>query len=50
MADGIELGKAYVQIVPSAQASKRLTEMFDEETDGLGEQTGRASARNWSAP
>ena len=41
MADGIELGKAYVQIVPSAQGIKSaLTEMFDEETDGLGEQTG----------
>ena len=34
MADGIELGKAYVQIVPSAQGIKSaLTEMFDEETD-----------------
>lgn len=42
MADGIELGKAYVQIVPSAQGIKSaLTEMFDEETDGLGEQTGQ---------
>ena len=43
MADGIELGKAYVQIVPSAQGIKSaLTEMFDEETDGLGEQTGQS--------
>lgn len=43
MADGIELGKAYVQIVPSAQGIKNaLTEMFDEETDGLGEQTGQS--------
>lgn len=42
MADGIELGKAYVQIVPSAQGIKSaLTEMFDEETEGLGEQTGQ---------
>lgn len=43
MADGIELGKAYVQIVPSAQGIKSaLTEIFDEETDGLGEQTGQS--------
>lgn len=43
MADRIELGKAYVQIVPSAQGIKSaLTEMFDEETDGLGEQTGQS--------
>ena len=43
MADGLELGKAYVQIVPSAQGIKSaLTEMFDEETDGLGEQTGQS--------
>lgn len=43
MADGIELGKAYVQIVPSAQGIKSaLTEMFDEETDDLGEQTGQS--------
>lgn len=43
MADGIELGKAYVQIVPSAQGIKSaLTEMFDEETEGLGEQTGQS--------
>ena len=43
MADGIELGKAYVQIVPSAQGIKSaLTEMFDEETEGLGEQTGKS--------
>lgn len=43
MADGIELGKAYVQIVPSAQGIKSaLTETFDEETDGLGEQTGQS--------
>lgn len=46
MADGIELGKAYVQIVPSAQGIKSaLTEMFDEETDGLGEQTGQSIGR-----
>ena len=43
MPDGIELAKAYVQIVPSAQGIKSaLTEMFDEETDGLGEQTGQS--------
>lgn len=43
MADGIELAKAYVQIVPSAQGIKSaLTEMFDEETEGLGEQTGQS--------
>ena len=43
MTDGIELGKAYVQIVPSAQGIKSaLTEMFDEETEGLGEQTGQS--------
>lgn len=43
MADGIELGKAYVQIVPSAQGIKSaLTEMFDEETEGIGEQTGQS--------
>lgn len=43
MADGIELGKAYVQIVPSAQGIKSaLTEMFDEETEGLGKQTGQS--------
>lgn len=43
MADGIELGKAYVQIVPSAHGIKSaLTEMFDEETEGLGEQTGQS--------
>ena len=43
MADGLELGKAYVQIVPSAQGIKSaLTEMFDEETEGLGEQTGQS--------
>ena len=43
MADRIELGKAYVQIVPSAQGIKSaLTEMFDEETEGLGEQTGQS--------
>lgn len=51
MADGIELGKAYVQIVPSAQGIKSaLTEMFDEETDGLASRPGRASVRNSSAP
>ena len=38
-----ELGKAYVQIVPSAQGIKSaLTGMFDEETDGLGERVGRS--------
>ena len=42
MADGIELGKAYVQIIPSAEGIKAaLTDIFGEETDGLGRQTGQ---------
>ena len=45
MADGIELGKAYVQIVPSAQGIKSaLTEMFDEETEALASRP----AEHWS--
>lgn len=42
MADKIEMAKAYVQIVPSAEGIKSaLTDIFDEETDGLGEKTGQ---------
>ena len=38
-----ELGKAYVQIVPSAQGIKSaLTDIFDEETDGLGKKVGQS--------
>lgn len=43
MADHIEMAKAYVQIVPSAQGIKgALQDMFDEETDGLGEKVGQS--------
>lgn len=42
MPDKIEMAKAYVQIVPSAEGIRAaLTDVFDEETDGLGEKTGR---------
>ena len=42
-ADHIEMAKAYVQIVPSAQGIKgALQDMFDEETDGLGEKVGQS--------
>ena len=42
MPDKIEMAKAYVQIVPSADGIRAaLTDVFDEETDGLGEKTGR---------
>ena len=37
MPDQIEMAKAYVQIVPSADGIRAaLTDVFDEETDGLG--------------
>lgn len=43
MADKIEMAKAYVQIVPSAEGVRSaLTDIFDEETDGLGEKTGQS--------
>ena len=43
MADKIEMAKAYVQIVPSAEGIRSaLTDIFDEETDGLGEKTGQS--------
>nr|DAV12031.1 MAG TPA: tail tape measure protein [Caudoviricetes sp.] len=43
MADKIEMAKAYVQIVPSADGVRSaLTDIFDEETDGLGEKTGQS--------
>ena len=41
MADHIEMAKAYVQIVPSAQGIKgALEDVFGKETDGLGTKTG----------
>ena len=41
MADHIEMAKAYVQIVPSAQGIKgTLEDVFGKETDGLGTKTG----------
>lgn len=41
MADRIEMAKAYVQIVPSAQGIKgALEDVFGKETDGLGTKTG----------
>ena len=41
MADHIEMAKAYVQIVPSADGIRAaLTDVFDEETDGLGAKVG----------
>lgn len=41
MADYIEMAKAYVQIVPSAQGIKgALEDVFGKETDGLGTKTG----------
>lgn len=41
MADHIEMAKAYVQIVPSAQGIKgALEDVFGKETDGLGAKTG----------
>ena len=41
MADHIEMAKAYVQIVPSAQGIKgALENVFGKETDGLGTKTG----------
>ena len=43
MSEGIEMAKAYVQIVPSAQGIRAaLTDIFGEETDGLGEKTGQS--------
>ena len=42
MSDKIEMAKAYVQIVPSAEGIKAaLTDVFDEETEGLGEKVGQ---------
>lgn len=42
MPDKIEMAKAYVQIVPSADGIRAaLTDVFDEETDGLGKKTGQ---------
>ncbi len=42
MSDKIEMAKAYVQIVPSADGIRAaLTDVFDEETDGLGKKTGQ---------
>jgi len=41
VADHIEMAKAYVQIVPSAQGIKgALENVFGKETDGLGTKTG----------
>jgi len=41
VADHIEMAKAYVQIVPSAQGIKgALEDVFGKETDGLGTKTG----------
>ena len=43
MADHIEMAKAYVQIVPSADGIRAaLTDVFDEETDGLGANVGQS--------
>lgn len=43
MPDKIEMAKAYVQIVPSAQGIRAaLTDVFDEETDGLGAKVGQS--------
>ena len=43
MADHIEMAKAYVQIVPSADGIRAaLTDVFDEETDGLGAKVGQS--------
>ena len=43
MADHIEMAKAYVQIVPSAQGIKgALEDVFGKETDGLGTKTGQS--------
>ena len=42
MPDKIEMAKAYVQIVPSADGIRAaLTDVFDEETDGLGAKVGQ---------
>ena len=57
MPDKIEMAKAYVQIVPSADGIRAaLTDVFDEETDGLGAKVGQSMAvlicpiwRNFSA-
>ena len=43
MADHIEMAKAYVQIVPSADGIRAaLTDVFDEETDSLGANVGQS--------
>ena len=43
MPDKIEVAKAYVQIVPSADGIRAaLTDVFDEETDGLGAKVGQS--------
>ena len=43
MPDKIEMAKAYVQIVPSAQGIKgALEDVFGKETDGLGEKVGQS--------
>ena len=43
MPDKIEMAKAYVQIVPSADGIRAaLTDIFDEETDGLGAKVGQS--------
>lgn len=43
MPDKIEMAKAYVQIVPSADGIRAaLTDVFDEETDGLGAKVGQS--------
>ena len=43
MSDKIEMAKAYVQIVPSADGIRAaLTDVFDEETDGLGAKVGQS--------
>ena len=43
MSDKIEMAKAYVQIVPSAEGIRAaLIDVFDEETDGLGAKVGQS--------
>lgn len=43
MPDKIEMAKAYVQIVPSADGIRAaLTDVFDEETDSLGAKVGQS--------
>ena len=51
MANGIELAKAYVQIVPSAEGIQgSISHIMGGEASSAGESAGTLLAQSWGAP